>query len=424
MAGDDDTIDTKRTDGDAGRPNRPGRKPPREPATLDLTARHVADAEPTPESDPAAADPAPDPLMPSAPERDATVAPGEPATADAAPPPVDSELPSAPPDVEPEPAPFGRSEPPPAVATQPPPRLGRAALAGFGGGVLAVLLTGVALFTAGPLADLSDRLASLETAVGERAPRRGLEAVEKRAAAIEAAQQQARADIDKLDARQPPPPVDLAPLTQRLAAVERGLREASPGPAPAQPAAPVAPPPPTASPETARLAVAMLARDELAQGRPYARELAALEGAGADAQLVAALKPFAASGAPTPARLAADFAPVRDALTRPPEAAAGSVLDRATAAVLRVVKVRPVGQAPGDEPPAIAARTEDALRKGDLPAAAEALQRLPERDRAAAQPFLDRLRARIAAGQAADAILTKAVDDVLAVMKASGGPAR
>ena len=69
------------------------------------------------------------------------------------------------------------------------------------------------------------------------------------------------------------------------------------------------------------------------------------------------------------------------------------------------MKVRPVGNAQGEDAPAIAARAEAALRRGDLAAALDALQRLPEADRRQAQPFIDTLTARVAAGQAADALV-------------------
>ncbi len=297
------------------------------------------------------------------------------------------------------------------------------ATAGFIGGLISAGIVAAGLFAFGPASDLGDRLSAMESALGDKATRRTVEAVDKRAATVEAALQSVRSDLDKL-AQRPAPP-DIGPVNSRIDRLERSLSEVASRPS--EPAAgPVitAPPRAAAAPETARLAVSMLVRDAVSRGTPYGNEIAALETAGADPQALARLKSFAQTGAPTPAKLAADFAPLGEKLARSPQPSSDGVMDRISATLSRVVKVRPVGNAQGEDAPAIAARAEAALRRGDLAAALDALQRLPEADRRQAQPFIDTLTARVAAGQAADALVAHGVDDVLAVLKSSGVPAR
>ncbi|MGL4443418.1 MAG: COG4223 family protein, partial [Alsobacter sp.] len=298
------------------------------------------------------------------------------------------------------------------------------ATAGLIGGLVGAGILAAGLFAFGPAGDLGDRLSAMESALGDKATRRNVEAVDKRASTVEAALQSVRSDVDKLSGRPAPP--DIGPVNSRIDRLERRLAEVASRPAePATgPALPAPPPRPAAAPETARLAVSMLVRDAVSRGAPYGNEIAALETAGADPQAVARLKPFAQTGAPTPAKLAADFAPLGEKLARAPQPSSDGVMDRISATLSRVVKVRPVGNAQGEDSASIAARAETALRRGDLAAALEALQRLPEADRRQAQPFIDTLTARVAAGQAADALVARGVDDVLAVLKTSGVPAR
>ena len=95
-----------------------------------------------------------------------------------------------------------------------------------------------------------------------------------------------------------------------------------------------------------------------------------------------------------------------------------------SASLSNLFKVRPVGEARGDAPAALAARAEAALRRGSLTDAAAALDRLPPAEAGPAEGFRTTLKARIAASEAADAILSKAVDELLAAAKLPGGSAR
>lgn len=334
------------------------------------------------------------------------------------------------PQPEPEPVPVAAVEAPVEPTPVPPPRapkpdrglpLAMGLIGGLAGGAITVTL----LAFLGPLADAPDRLTALEAAVGDKATRRTVDALEKRVATAEGSAQALKSDIDAVARRPQVAPGDLTGLAQRIDRLDRVIAQI---PAPnADPAAPPPPPPPivVAGKESAALAVAMLVRDAVTRGTPYGREIAALEQAGLLPDAVAKLKPFAASGAPSAASLANAFAPLATALTTPPEPAPNaSIADKAQALFARVVKVRPVGNASGDDPAALAARTDTALRRGDLAAALAALERLPPPDKARVQPFIDRLAARIAAGQAADSLVAAAVDQVIAATANAGVPAR
>ncbi len=243
---------------------------------------------------------------------------------------------------------------------------------GLVGGAVGAGLVALLLALAGPNADTPDRLTALEASVGDKATRRTAEALEKRAQTAEQALQALRGDLAALQSRPQLAPGDLTPLTQRIDRLDRAVAQLAARPAgggEAAAAAPVPlPPVVVAGKESAALAVAMLIRDAVGRGTPYARELAALEASGADAAQVARLKPLAASGAPQAPALAAAFAPLAATLARGPEPAPNAgVVDRMTALIGGAVRIRPVGEAAGETPAAVGARAEAALRGATSP---------------------------------------------------------
>jgi hypothetical protein len=281
-----------------------------------------------------------------------------------------------------------------------------------------------------PIGDYGDRLATLESGLGDKATRRGLETAERRLGAAETAQQALRTDLDGVGKRLAMTSDDGAGAIQRLEQHTRTVTApaARPGPTPevGRPPAPPPPPPPPVpalgARESAILAVAWLTRDALARGVPFARELDALEASRVDTATIAALKPFAAGGAPSSARLATALTPLVERLAKPaPVPAEAGVVDRLTAGISRLYKVRPLG-GEGDEPATLASRAEAALQRGALADALAALEKIP-----APAPDLkavaDTVRARIAAGKAADALVVTAVDAVIAATR-SGGSAQ
>jgi hypothetical protein len=324
----------------------------------------------------------------------------------------------------------------PAAAPLPPPApvargAGRGAALALGlvGGVLGAGLVALVMTLVGPGADTPDRLTALETAVGDKATRRVTDALDKRAQAAEAALQGLRGDLSGLAGRPQVAPGDVTMLGQRVDRLDRAIAQLAARPATtgdAQPQAPVPlPPVVVAGRESAALAVAMLIRDAVARGAPFGRELAALEAGGADPALVTQLKPFAAAGAPQAPALATAFAPLAAQLARVPDpGSSAGVMDRVTALIGGAVRIRPIGEAAGEKPGAVGARAEAALKRGDLAVALKDLEALPAEARAPVQPFVDRLRARVAAGQAADTLVAAAVEQVIAATASSGVPTR
>ncbi len=113
---------------------------------------------------------------------------------------------------------------------------------------------------------------------------------------------------------------------------------------------------------------AALALDRrLVAGQPYPTELAALEKLGAPPDALAALKPYATTGAPTLDALGAGFAKLAPGLVEPGKAPvhtdyAGTLWDE----MKGLVKVHPVGEAKGDDPEAVKTQVVAALARGDL----------------------------------------------------------
>ncbi|WP_460449757.1 uroporphyrinogen-III synthase [Alsobacter sp. SYSU BS001988] len=444
--------------GDRDTPRADGRRKGasrREPQVIDLTAQQAAEtpsgaAGPLP-PEPAASAPNPAESPPPEPTPVETAGTAEPAPeairAAGEGEPLDPTLADAsareeaeivtpkPDETEAPPRPVGPSVPPVGPSrAEPPARSGAGgvgfvvpAAAGLVGGLAGAGFVALALMLWGGAGDINDRLTNLETGVGEKATRRTVEALEKRVAATEADAKAARSDLDAALKRLPPDPAAaLAQVTERLDKVETGVGALEARPAPAAPPPPAPPPPAPAlgARESAVMSVAWLTRDALNRGAPFARELDALKAAKVDPAALAPLEPFAQKGAPTVASLSAQFTPLAERIANPPEPPAqGGVLERMQARIGGLYKVRPLGEAQGDSPAAVAARADLSLKRGALADAVAELDRLPADVKPTVASFLDAAKARLAAGRAADALVTASVDQVLAATQ-SGGAAR
>jgi hypothetical protein len=123
----------------------------------------------------------------------------------------------------------------------------------------------------------------------------------------------------------------------------------------------------------------------LAEGEPYAAEFDALSKSGADAGALAALKPYADAGAPTPGKLAAAFAKLTPAITAPAKTTGqGEIVEQVVDKLRGLVKVHAVGEVQGDDPAALASQISAALARGDVAAALATEAKLPQAARAAA----------------------------------------
>ncbi len=140
-------------------------------------------------------------------------------------------------------------------------------------------------------------------------------------------------------------------------------------------------------------------RAAVERGQSYAAELRAAAALGLPAEAVAALEPQAERGLPTIAALTQRFTALAPELLKAatPPSSDGSLLDRLTASAQSLVRVRPVGEAAGDDVPTVIARIEAKLRRSDLAGALADLDKLPERVKTSTAAFAAEARARLGA---------------------------
>lgn len=147
------------------------------------------------------------------------------------------------------------------------------------------------------------------------------------------------------------------------------------------------------------------------RGGSFVAELETFAGVDANDPAIAGLKPYADTGVPTRSALIARFPDAANAvlatLDKPnPDQ---NVASRLWSSALSLVKVRPVGEVQGDTPEAFLARSENALKNGDLDRALAEWNGLPEEGRAAAADFAQALSARIEVEKLVGATLKQAV---------------
>ncbi len=148
----------------------------------------------------------------------------------------------------------------------------------------------------------------------------------------------------------------------------------------------------------AALAFANL-RAAVADGRPYAAELATIKSFVPDPGDLAPLPAYADKGIPTVPELARSFAAGEDAaLAAAAPAASGSILDRLLASAATIVKVKRVDEAAtGDSPSAVLARAQALIDKGDLAGAVQQIETLQGAPRDAFAAWLADAHARLGA---------------------------
>jgi hypothetical protein len=364
--------------------------------------------------------------------------------------PVEAQAPE--PASEPEPKPAKASAEPPRAAVPPPspPSSQMPTYAAVAGAVIGALLVGggVLWFAGLPkenasAGQLNTRLNAIEAQIRELAQRpqpqpdnRPVEALSQRIVKLEEAV-----------SRPPPAPAPDTRLTERIASLESSLAafnrrlETAQATAQQSPAAQAAIDglskriegleqsvksaqarvedkiaQNTGADATARQALAaVVLRDAVARGGPFAPELNALKGLGADAQAVGRLEPFAASGIPAPQVLAQELSallPAMKAASDTDAARSGGFLDKLEANASKLVRIRKVGEAEGTDPAAVLARIETQLARNDIAAADKELTALPEKIRSSAEPW----RRKVAARQGAlDASRKLAADSAAAL---------
>lgn len=249
--------------------------------------------------------------------------------------------------------------------------------------------------------------------------------------------------LKALESRPQTPPVDLAPLQQRLAEIEKRVEPLAGRIAPLeQKIAPleqkIAPLEDKIAPlaaaaaqnkdalgsqqkeiatnkaraDAAALAVASRSlADAVASGAPFGPLLKAAQTLGGDAEAIKRLQPVADKGVPTAAALVSQFEPLATAMVEAENKPApnASFTERLAASAGKLVRVRPADDTTDDTTPALAMRIGTALRSGRSSEALALFDKLPAPAREKASGWAASLRARIGADEAARTILNGAL---------------
>lgn len=174
------------------------------------------------------------------------------------------------------------------------------------------------------------------------------------------------------------------------------------------------------SSEAAAAALAAAALVDASQSsRPFAAEYQALRQAAPSLPELAALSRLAETGAPSRSALAVSFEPVAATAAsrsrKPPrDAGLGA---RIAYAAGKVVTVRRVDEVDGDDPDALVARAELALRDGDVVAALALLDRLPPKGRDSVAVWRQGAERRAAIDRDIAALRLRAVHDLTPDLK-------
>ncbi len=142
-------------------------------------------------------------------------------------------------------------------------------------------------------------------------------------------------------------------------------------------------------------------RSAVDRGTPYATELRALKALGANAPALQPLEASSERGLAPTALLAKRFTDMAAALVKAaPRPTDGSLFDRLAANAQSLIRIRPVGEAAGDDTPIVVGRIEAKLNRADLSGALADFDRLPEAAKVVAKDWERDARARLA-GEAA-----------------------
>ena len=220
-------------------------------------------------------------------------------------------------------------------------------------------------------------------------------------------------------------PVDLAPLNQRLDALDAAVAEAkqaaSGATAPLEEriasleakvgelGGKVAE---QAEQPSAALAIAASAlKATIDRGDPFMTELETYASIAPQSPEIDALRGMAADGVPSRTAIDDAFPAVANAMIAAAKAEDPNAgfLDRLMSSAQSLVQVRPVGTVEGEDAPAIVARMEVALKKGDYAGAVAEYDKLPEPAKTAGADFIAKVKARDAADGLIGTILSAAL---------------
>jgi hypothetical protein len=208
------------------------------------------------------------------------------------------------------------------------------------------------------------------------------------------------------------PAVDLGPLNtalrsldQRVSTLEGELKALAARPRDASAEA--------KKTDTASLAViAQAIQQAIEQAQPFATMLDAAASLGASPERIASLRQAAQNGTASTRAIVQSWSQstraVLDTLTEKPSAES-TWLDRLKSSASQLVRIRPVGEAPGEDPASLMARIDALLAQGAIAPAYEAWQKLPDAAKAASKTFGELAQKRVQAEAAARALADSAV---------------
>jgi hypothetical protein len=218
------------------------------------------------------------------------------------------------------------------------------------------------------LTDVSNRLAALENQLRAEA--------QSAAGAVNSVQ----GSVQSLDQRVGQQDQRLVALSQQVTENSRGVENASQ--------------------TSIRVVLSERLGEALRGGTPYADLLVALRKNGANAERLAALEPFAQSGAPTANDLLSRYEPLEKAILRDQRAASGEWSDRLLRMMENVVTVRPVNEPGATGVSSTLARIRQTLAQGDMGGTAAAWHALPEPARRMSEEWGNQVTALAKAEQA------------------------
>ena len=157
--------------------------------------------------------------------------------------------------------------------------------------------------------------------------------------------------------------------------------------------------------EMAKAVAVTALKTAIDRGGPFLAELDALRSIAPEDPVVKELADVAATGVPTRTELRESFRPAADAMLdalHRPDPDQG-IFDRLVSSAMSGIRVRPVGSVEGDTPEAVIARIEDKLDNGDLKGASLEWDSLPEAAKSAGQGFKEKLDRRLGVETVIDA---------------------
>jgi hypothetical protein len=236
---------------------------------------------------------------------------------------------------------------------------------------------------AAAVADLTKRLAAIETQIQERA--QAGSAVQERVSSVEQRAQAAATTAQTLERR-------IADQDQRLAALTKQVSERGSD----------------ALAASLRVTLADRLEDNLSDGAPVGPTLAALGRLGAKAETLRPLESYAQSAPPSAAALAQEFRPIGQRMIAEARTPASDWGERVWRMLDKVVTVRAVDDPKASDVAGLVGRIEDTLERGAFADALSAWQALPEPARAVAPDWGAKLQQRAAAEAAAQSIYAEA----------------